>query len=281
MWSAMRSRCSPAADWRPFPTAAWLGRAGRTRRRAFDRPSSGLDARLQAPRSTPDSPIGSRISLARRSSCWRRLTCARQSTTAAGRSARPRSPSVGLDTRRVMPWGERPTGRQPARDPRQNPADAPRHPVRPLPRRHPPPAPARPYPIRRADPLIAASTRSRPASTALMPGSTERNRPCGPLGGSQTHHQQPGGAPIRPDRPPSRPHHPHAGAFRLAHVPMTRPPSAHHPRPGDRQTAGRSSSARTAPISPRVPRPPPPGPPTRGQGASASRLSVLLPPVGR
>ena len=78
--------------------------------------------------------------------------------------------------------------------------------------------------------------------------------------GSQTHHQQPGGAPIRPDRPPSRPHHPHAGAFCLVHVPMTRPLPAHRPRPGDRQAAGRSSSARTAPISPRVPRPPPPGP---------------------
>ena len=159
----------------------------------------------------------------------------------------------------AMPWGERPTvASQPAIPARTRPT--PLHTRSGRPR-------LRPYPIRRAGP---ADCSLDPLPTSLDRPHARfngvRNRPCGPLGGSQTHHQQPGGAPIRPDRPPSRPHHPHADAFRLAHVPMTRPPPAHHPRPGDGRPLGAHRQPAPRPHRPGSPGPRPPVPPRAGKG---------------
>ena len=72
---------------------------------ALDRPSSGLDARLQAPRSTPDSPIGSRSGAgisarpaARRGPADGRVLAggrlAAVSTPREARQAAPATPSV-------------------------------------------------------------------------------------------------------------------------------------------------------------------------------------------
>ena len=95
-----------------------------------------------------------------------------------------------------------------------------------------------------------------------------------PLGGSQTHHQQPGGAPIRPDRPPSPPRR---RGFAVSPSP-TSPLPAHHPRPGNRQAARRSSSARTAPTSPKGP--PAPAPRSPRARARGERLApVKGPPI--
>ena len=152
-------------------------------------------------------------------------------------------------------------------------------------------------PIRRPDPLIAASTRSRLAS--IRPRAPVDGRAAAhvvrsaPLGGSPDAHQT---ARRRTDQARPASITPSPAWFRLAHVSITRPPPPvrrpagpqHHasaerpahpltarttgPQPTRRPPAARWRliiSPRHA-HSPRDPRPPAPRPPTRGQGATRS-----------
>ena len=140
-------------------------------------------------------------------------------STACGRPRRPRCPGAGA---RPSPAGPRAP---------PDPGRRPRHPGQPPPRRHPHRFRPGRAPIRR---VRAADCGLNPLPTRLDPPTCPvngvRNRPCGPLGTAQRlsdAHQQPGDAPIRPDRPPSRPR-------RRGFASLTSPSPAHH-RPGDRQ----------------------------------------------
>ena len=153
------------------------------------------------------------------------------------RSAWPSAPSA-------MPWGRRPTvTSRPASPAKPRPAaSTTRQPPRLRPGR---------APIRRPDPLIAASIRPHARSTGRSAA------PCGPLGTVRRlsdAHQQPGGAPISPDRPPPRPAQPmsptarprgqHAIASSPARASRLRDPRHPHPR-HPRSVPARPPSART------------------------------------
>ena len=90
-----------------------------------------------------------------------------------------------------------------------NPASTPGS-VRPQPGSacHRPPDRHRPASAQPLDPDMACRPASNPPSCPRSPGDQPPKR--GPLGGTRAAHHQPIGAPVRPDRPPSRPRAPFA-----------------------------------------------------------------------